>query len=136
MNYLVYVGHTDVNSFVRDVAAFIIAYLKTGANVMFSGEIPFNDKRLDHIGYRASQMFLSLMRLDEIPLIVIEDSSDEKRLRSRMAELRQLSIDKAYIHVNYVDDEDLIMSLRRSPAEVTEDMYILEVGGRCWTLQR
>lgn len=127
-------GKFDEYNFVKDLAAFIVAYLTSEANVMFNGEVPYGNKRFDHVGYKI-QLPISLLRPDIMPTIIIEDTTDKKRLKDRMMELKGLSLNEAYILVSHRNEENLIMSLHEVPFETNTKTFLLEVGSRCWTLR-
>lgn len=116
----------NVDTFFRDITALVIANLITGANLLFSGELPYGHKRVDHLGYKVSPI-ISYNRPSIEPVIILEDSADRRRLKERITELAaMLEPVKAYIFVDYVEDRNLIIAIRIKSLEGKE--FILEVG--------
>lgn len=121
----------DRYKFVKDLAAFAVGYLLANVNVMINGEVLYEGKRIDHLGYKVHSP-ISLSKPYDPPVILIEDSSDEKRLMTRVTVLKDMVPYKAYILIKHSDEEYMLFTLRKAPSDLGTQKFVLEVGRQWW----
>jgi len=115
----------------RSMMALLIAW-KRGlrSHVIVSGEISLNSytgTRFDHVIIDAKiPLDLKAIVENSKPLMVIEDSKSKERLMRRREDLRWLDLQKAFVHLVPVADENLIVKLKKLSED--EDLYVMEVG--------
>ena len=118
----------SLDEFYRGVAALLIAKMHDrSVNTIVNGEIPYRDKRLDHIAYRIN-IPIQVKGLTKLgnPLMAIEDSSSLGRLKERKIELKFLNVPLGYLHVKPIADKHSIIKLTIANEE--ENLYLMEVG--------
>ena len=119
MRALLIISNEDpsLDELLRDVASLVIAWLEgIKINVLINGEVPINENRMDHVGYRIN-MPIDIKRIIDSnrPSIIIEDSASKKRLIQRRNELEHVELPKAFLYVNrhQVMEKNFILSLKK-----------------------
>jgi hypothetical protein len=103
-------------------------------NVVIGKEIPIDsidtNFKFDNVLYKLKKLPIDIKTLirNEIPKVIVEDSTDMKRLQRRCNELEKLSnysIDRYYMHVRYLLNGNTIIKLTQDEQDL--DWYTLEV---------
>jgi hypothetical protein len=115
--------------------ASLIAVWRRGlrVNVVIGKETPIDsidtNFKFDNVLYKLKlPIDIKTLIRDEIPKVIVEDSTDMKRLQRRCNELEKLSnygIDRYYMHVRYLLNGNTIVKLTQDEQDL--DWYTLEV---------